>query len=64
MCDYTSLPGQMLFDETQDQSVQVLEIERDRLQNSCRHLQRSNAELQQAMRDSGPDPDFKQAVEV
>ena len=54
----------MLFDRTQEQSVQVLEIERDRLKNSCTHLQRSNAELQIAIEEAGPDPDFKQAIEV
>lgn len=54
----------MLFDRTQDQSVQVLEIERDRLKNSCTHLQRSNAELQTAIEEAGPDLDFKQAIEV
>jgi len=54
----------MLFDRTQDQSVEVLEVERNRLQNSCKHLQRSNAELQTAVQDVGPDPDFEQAIEV
>ncbi|DBA89500.1 TPA: hypothetical protein ACH3X1_004122 [Trebouxia sp. C0004] len=53
----------MLFDRTQDQSVEVLEVERNRLQNSCRHLQRSNAELQTAIQDVGPDSDFEQAIE-
>ena len=45
-------------------SVDVLEAERDRLSNSCYHLERSNVELQQAIRESGPDPDFKQAIQV
>ena len=54
----------MLFDRTQDQSVEVLEVERNRLQNSCKHLQRSNAELQSAIQDVGRDPDFEQAIEV
>ncbi len=54
----------MLFDRTQDQSVEVLEVERNRLQNSCKHLQRSNAELQTAIHDVGPDSDFEQAIEV
>ena len=45
-------------------SVDVLESERDRLSNSCYHLERSNVELQQAIRESGPDPDFKQAIQV
>lgn len=54
----------MLFDRTQDQSVEVLEVERNRLQNSCKHLQRSNAELQTAIQDAGPDSDFEQAIEV
>ncbi len=54
----------MLFDRTQDQSVEVLEVERNRLQNSCKHLQRSNAELQTAIQDVGPDSDFEQAIEV
>lgn len=53
----------MLFDRTQDQSVEVLEVERNRLQNSCKHLQRSNAELQSAIQDVGRDPDFEQAIE-
>lgn len=54
----------MLFDRTQAQSVEVLEVERNRLQNSCKHLQRSNAELQAAIQDVGPDSDFEQAIEV
>lgn len=54
----------MLFDRTQYQSVEVLEVERNRLQNSCKHLQRSNAELQSAIQDVGPDADFEQAIEV
>lgn len=49
---------------TESQSSEVLEIELHRLENSCQHLQRSNQELQQAMDLDGPDPDFKQAVEV
>ncbi|DBA74905.1 TPA: hypothetical protein ACH3X2_009235 [Trebouxia sp. C0005] len=53
----------MLFDRTQAQSVEVLEVERNRLQNSCKHLQRSNAELQAAIQDVGPDSDFEQAIE-
>ncbi len=54
----------MLFERTQDQSVEVLEVERNRLQNSCKNLQRSNAELQTAIQDVGPDSDFEQAIEV
>ena len=54
----------MLFDKTQDQSIEVLQAERDRLENSCRHLQRSNIELAFALQEEGPDPDFKQAIEV
>lgn len=45
-------------------SVDVLEAERDRLSNSCYHLERSNVELQEAIQESGPDPDFKQAIQV
>ena len=54
---------EMLFDKTQDQSIEVLQAERDRLENSCRHLQRSNIELAFAQ-EEGPDPDCKQAIEV
>ena len=45
-------------------SCEVLEIERDRLQNSCQHLERSIKELEEEIHNSGPDPDFKEAVEV
>ena len=48
----------------QDQSLEVLQIELDRLRNSRQHLQRSNFELQEALEQEGPDPDFKQAIEV
>ena len=54
---------QLLSKQT-DQSLEILEAERDRLQNSCTHLQRSNCELQEAIRDAGPDQDFQQAIEV
>lgn len=49
---------------TESQTTEVLEIELHRLENSCQHLQRSNQELQQAMDLDGPDPDFRQAVQV
>lgn len=48
----------------QEQPIEVLEVELKRLRNSCQHLQRSNYELQQALNVDGPDPDFKQAIEV
>ena len=48
----------------QDQPIEVLEVELVRLRNSCQHLKRSNHELQQALNLDGPDPDFKQALEV
>ena len=48
----------------QDEPIEVLEVELKRLHNSCQHLQRSNHELQQALNLDGPDPDFKQAIEV
>lgn len=41
----------------------VLEAERDRLLNSIAHLTRSNAELREALGATGPDRDFKQAIE-
>lgn len=44
--------------------VDLLEIERDRLQNSCTHLERSNVELREAMQETGPDSDFQEAVEA
>ena len=48
----------------QDQPIELLEFELDRLRNSCQNLQRSNHELQQALNLDGPDPDFKEAIEV
>lgn len=48
----------------QDQPIEVLEAELDRLRNSCQHLQRSNHELQQALNLDGPDPEFEEAIEV
>ena len=45
-------------------SVQMLETQRTWLQNSCFHLERSNAELWAAIQETGPDLDFKQAIEV
>lgn len=48
----------------EEQSVEMLQIELDRLRNSQQHLQRSNFELQEALNQEGPDPDFKQAIEV
>ena len=54
---------QLLSKQT-DQSLEILEAERDRLQTSCAHLQRSNCELKEAIRDAGPDEEFQQDIEV
>ena len=45
-------------------SCEMLEIERDRLQNSCHHLERSIKELEAEIQNNGPDADFKEAIEV
>lgn len=44
--------------------VDTLEVERQRLQNAVDHLQQSNRELRQAIEETGPDRDFKEAIEV
>ena len=41
----------------------VLEIERDRLHTALSHLQRSNQELHEALAESGPDREYKVAIE-
>eukprot|EP00877_Chromochloris_zofingiensis_P005476 jgi/Chrzof1/1492/Cz10g09250.t1 len=40
-----------------------LELERDRLQNAVAHLERSNAELGEAIAETGPDREYKTAIE-
>ena len=40
----------------------LLEIERDRLKGSVDHLQRSVEELKAAIAETGPDQDYKEAI--
>lgn len=43
--------------------AEALRDELSRVQNNLHHLQRSNAELKEALQTDGPDPDFKLAIE-
>ncbi|GBG71040.1 hypothetical protein CBR_g8339 [Chara braunii] len=43
-------------------AVELLEIEKNRLENAVKHLLRSNEELAEALQSS-PDPDFEQAID-
>lgn len=45
-----------------DRQAEGLEIERDRLQNAVLHLQRSNQELEDALKRDGPDADLRDAI--
>ncbi|GAB4820504.1 hypothetical protein N2152v2_007550 [Parachlorella kessleri] len=49
--------------ESADAFVGLLEQERSRLQNAVDHLQQSNMELKSAIAETGPDKDFKEAIE-
>ncbi len=40
----------------------VIEAEIDEVSNALLHLQRSQEELKLALQESGPDPDFREAI--
>jgi hypothetical protein len=51
----------LLMEETQDDEG-VLRHQMAELENSIAHLQRSNSEMEQVLKEEGPDPELRTAI--